>query len=479
MELFLVGLGSGCLFALWVLFREKRKNSDLIEKAAQVQQEKLIVVDFMHNMVEALGEGLSKEELYQRIVHASIVSTGALSACVFELTDRRTLKGVAVEGLFPPHRPLPESSRVKLTTRAKFIERILKSEEFPMGDGVVGSVAASKTAVLIEDGRKDPRIVKHDDPALVVSTAICAPIMFRDRLIGVLAVTNSADGLPFSKTDFSLVQSIAEQAGMAVHNNEFLSLQVEKKQIDVDLMVARNIQMMLVPQEWPDIRGVDMDARYVSSQQVGGDLYDIIDLGESRFALAVADVSGKGIPASIIMAICRTNLRHYANKGESPAEVLKNVNRAMAGEMREGMYITMLYAILDVGEGMITYSRAGHEQALLCRLDEERKVHVVDSLDCEGMPVGLVDADLFDEVIEERKVPFREGDLFVAYTDGLTETTNPEGKEFSASRLADVIKTLRKRSSEDLNDGVLESVERFSGKPDYGDDLTLVTVKRI
>lgn len=474
---FILGFGLGLLLFLWLYYRERRKNSNLQEKARLIQQEKLIVVEFMHNMVEALGEGLSKDELFQRIVHASIVSTGALSACVFEKTPHSTLKGVAVEGLFPPHRPLPDKAKVKLTTRAKFIEQILKSEEFPLGEGVVGRVAQSRQAELIADARSDPRIIKHDDPALEVKTAICVPIMFRERLIGVLSVVNSSDGLPFNETDFSLVQSIAEQAGMAIHNNEFLNLQIEKKQIDVDLSLARNIQMMLVPQELPRIDGVDMDARYISSHSVGGDLFDIIKLGERRFGIVVADVSGKGIPASIIMAICRTNLRHFARSSLSPGEVLKRVNESMAGEMRQNMYITVLYAICDLDEGALTYARAGHEQPILCRWDRDRGVPITESLKSEGMPVGLVEAELFDEVIEDRRIALAPGDVFVAYTDGLTETRNRQGKEFGSSRLADVVKTLRKRSTIELNEGVLESLERFSGNRRYGDDLTLVTMK--
>ncbi len=476
---FFAGLVVGFLILFSFFYRERRRNSDLEDKARLIQQEKLIVVDFMHHMVEALGEGLNKDELYQRIVHASIISTGALSACVFEKTSKNTMKGVAVEGLFPPHRPLPAGSRVKLATRAKFIEQILRSEEFPMGEGVVGSVAESRKAELIEDGEKDARIVEHDDPALKVKTAICAPILFRDDLIGVLTVCNSSDGLPFTQTDFSLVQSIAEQAGMAIHNNEFLNLQVAKKQIDVDLILARNIQLMLVPQELPQIEGIDMDARYVSAQEVGGDLYDIIPLGSTKFGVAVADVSGKGIPASIIMAICRTNLRHYAHLIESPAEVLKRVNKAMAGEMRQDMYITVLYAIIDVENNRIQFARAGHERAIICHMDKERRTPITESLPSEGMPVGLVDEEIFDEVIEEREIPFEKEDVFVAYTDGLTETSNADGKEFSSSRLSDVIKVLRKRDAVDLNEGVFESLERFTGSRLFSDDLTLVTVKRV
>ena len=135
-----LGAVLGLCAGLWLYSRARRAAEQAAEDKQLVLQEKQIVVDFMHDMVEALGENLSRVDLFQRIVHAAILSTGALSACVFERTTRGTMRGVAVEGLFPPHRPLAENVRVKATTRARFIEQILHSEEFPAGEGIVGLV---------------------------------------------------------------------------------------------------------------------------------------------------------------------------------------------------------------------------------------------------------------------------------------------------------------------------------------------------
>src|SRR5690606_13937994 len=277
-----------------------------------------------------------------RIVHAAILSTGALSACVFERTNEATLKGIAVEGLFPPQAPLPERSKVKLTTRAKFIEQILKSETIPFGEGLIGSVAKTREAVLIKNGDEDDRVVKHDDPALRVKSIIAAPIVFRDRLIGVLAVVNPADGMAFNETDFSLTQSLADQAGLAIHNADLLNLQLEKKKLDLDLSLASNVQQMLLPKEYPAIPKLEIDAVYIPAQKVGGDLYDFIPLSGNRLAVAIADVSGKGIPASLLMTICRCNLRHYSALHDSPARVLMELNRSMAPDMRKDMFITLV-----------------------------------------------------------------------------------------------------------------------------------------
>src|SRR4051812_37993741 len=351
--LILIGLLSGALAMLVPLARARREADRVEQENQKLAQDRQRLVEFMHLMTEALGEGLSRQELHQRIVHASIVCTGALSACIFERTARDTMRGVAVEGLFPPHRPLTDAARSRLTTRAKFIEQVLKSEEFPIGEGIVGRVAQSRRGELLVNAAADPRMVKHDDPALAVRSVIVVPLIFRERFFGVLAVTNPAGDALFNEADFTLMQSLAEQAALALHNAEFLHLQIEKKQLDLDLSIASGIQQMLLPRTTPRLDGVEIDARYAAAQRVGGDLYDFFPLSDSRIGIVVADVSGKGIPASLLMAICRTNLRQIAPRHSSPANALKELNSVLAADIESGLYVTMIYAIIDTAKSEV------------------------------------------------------------------------------------------------------------------------------
>ncbi|MEO6567755.1 MAG: GAF domain-containing protein [Opitutaceae bacterium] len=220
--LFASGVLVGVLLLLWPLYLARQETMRLDEDRQQISQDRQRVVDFMHLMVEALGEGLTREELHQRIVHATMRCTGALSACIFERTSENTMRGVAVEGLFPPHRPLTEPARAKLATRAKFIEEVLKSEEFPIGEGIVGRVALSGKGELLADAAGDARMVKHEDPALIARSVIAVPLVFRDRFFGVVAVTNPIGDRPFTAMEFSLMQSFAEQAALALHNAELI-----------------------------------------------------------------------------------------------------------------------------------------------------------------------------------------------------------------------------------------------------------------
>jgi sigma-B regulation protein RsbU (phosphoserine phosphatase) len=478
MALLLIGALLGLLAGYWQLRRARRESEQHDEEKQLVLQEKQIVVDFMHSMVEALGETLSREELLQRIVHASILSTGALSACVFERTARDTMRAAAVEGLFPPHRPLPDSVRQRATTRARFLEQILRAEEFPAGEGLVGEVARTGKAVLIANAAQDQRVIVHEDSALKVNSLIAAPVAFRGELYGVLFVVNPADGLPFTQNDFSLVRSLAEQAGMALHNQSLLQFQIEKRQLDLDLALASSIQQLLLPREAPVVAGLALDARYRAAQQVGGDFYDLIPLPEGRIGVGMADVSGKGIAASLLMAICRTYLRQFALRHDSPAAVLAEVNRAMGGEIRQGMYITMVYAIVDPTKDEICLARAGHELPLLLH-GSAGSGGGAEFLASEGMPIGLVPAEAFEPVLAERRVRFASGDVFVLYTDGLTEAPNEAGTEFSGARLADAVRNLGTLLPSAINDGILERVLRFTGREQLHDDFTLVTVRRV
>ncbi len=474
----LSGVMLGVFLMLLPVYRARREALRLEEEKQQVMQERQLVVDFMHHMVEALGEGLTREALLQRMVHAAILCSGALSACLFERTADREMRSVAVEGLFPPHRPLPSAVREKLATRARFIEQVLKSETFPDHEGIVGAVVQTGRGQLIADAAADARVVIHEDPALRIRSLIAVPLQFRDKFFGVLAVANSADGEPFTAADFSLMQSLAEQAALALHNAEFLHFQLEKRQMDLDLSLASGIQQMLLPKAAPQIAGLDIDARYAPAQKVSGDFYDLFALPGNRLGVAVADVSGKGIPASLLMAMCRTDLRQIAPRHDSPAQTLAELNRTLGGDLR-GMFITILYAVIDPGRSEVTLARAGHELPLFLRRDPVTGVPSVAYVGSEGMPLGLVPDEIFSAVIADQTESFQPGDGLVLYTDGLTEAPNDEEKEFSNARLADAVRALQARGARELNDGILETVRRFAGSVALRDDLTLVTIKRV
>lgn len=478
---FIFGLIIGLILSLVIYFK-KRKEVVYLEKDKQLlQQEKQTVIEFIHNLVQSIGEGVKRTDLYQKIVHSAILSTGALTACLFEYGEDNVLRPVATEGLFPPQKNLKELYKFYFTsnTRTELIEKTLRAESYTLGEGLIGAVAQSKKSILIPNAKEDPRIVQHYESSLVLHSLIVTPILFRNHLLGVLAVANPIDSNPFNKNDLSVTESLADQAGMAIHNANLMNLLIEQKKLDFDLSLASNIQGMLLPKQFPKNNSIQIDAYYQPAQKVGGDLYDVFALPENKIGIAIADVSGKGIPASILMAICQTNLRHLAQKHHSPSAVLKEMNFVMHPEIRQGMFITITYAILDTVANTITLARAGHELPLIFKYNDKENSYAFERITSPGMALGMVSHEIFDEVIQDTLISFNPKDTFILYTDGITEATNKEDEEFGINRLNRSIIPSLNSSTKNINQKVISALEEFTEQRKNMDDLTLVTIKYI
>lgn len=473
-----IGLCTGLLLHFVWRRRVNKLNSQLRNEKARLEQEKEIVVNFMHNLAVAIGEGVPRKELYQRIAHTAVITTGAMSACIYEKTSSGRLQGVAVEGLFPPQRAIKQSKLLKAESRARFIESILTSETLEEGEGIVGQVAKTGKPVLVEDAEIDPRVFKHKDPSLKSRSLVYAPLIHDEKSYGVLVVANPSNGLSFSQMDFSLISSLAEQSALAIKNSDAMNLRLAKTRIDSDLHLASEVQELFLTQNFPEHKGIEIDAQYLPSSQVGGDFYDFYKISATRFGVCVADVSGKGVPASLLMALCQTNLRHFVKKGQGPSEILKSLNSQLEERIRPDMFITLFLAIVDTKTQKITYARAGHEPALIIRKANTAEDGSVNELHGSGMAVGMVPSEIFDEMIEDNETSFKEGDFLLLFTDGVTETTNEEGHEFSLARLARFANSYFQHSPKNFNRKLLAELDAFSSDALERDDITLLSVRR-
>ena len=479
---FLGGLSVG--FVAWIFSRRRWASiqKHLFEQKNQLTQEKKMAVEFMHNLAEAIGEGVEKKVLYQRIVHTAVITTGAMSACIYEKLPNGRLKGVTIEGLFPPQRVIKTNSDEKDAPRARFIEKILNAEVLEAEEGVVGQVAKTRKPVFIPDALNDPRVIKHSDESLVIRSIIFAPLVHDDQCLGVLAVSNPANGLPFSETDFSMINSLGEQAALAIKNSDAMNLRFEKTRMDADLRLAHDVQELFLTKEFPLTKGLEIGARYVPSAQVGGDFYDFYKLSSHKFCFCVADVSGKGVPASLLMALCQTHLKHLVHKNRPPSEVLGLLNEELFPRIRNDMFITLFLAVLDTKSEKVTYARAGHEPALLLKAATQKADcdnPTVLELRGNGMALGILEPELFNTLVHDEVIDFLTGDLLCLYTDGVTETSNHEKEEFGLSRLKEELNKYRELDPESLNQKIIQDLNKFSLQNTDRDDLTLLTIKRV
>ncbi len=479
---YLPGLAIGGLAGLVFWLLAKRKVAQYEEDILEVEHEKETALHFMHNLAQSIAKDPSKELLLSRINRAIIHGTGALSVCIYLKDSDSTLKGMAVEGLFPPLSASSRAALEEIKTRSKLIEHILRSEVVQIGEGIIGEVAQTMQSQLIPVASEDSRIIQHSDPALMIRSLIVAPLALDDELHGVLAIANSNKDRPFDTKDLKLVNSMAGQATIALQHLANLNERIEKKQLDNDLNLARDVQQMLLPAKSCRTDTLEIHALYQPARIVGGDFYDIIPLPNHRTGFAIADVSGKGIPASLLMAICQTSLRHYAHLHTSPAAVLKALNAQLNRDTHDNMFTTMIYGIVDETEKTFTFARAGHEKPL--HVSENRKLtypkespFLTTPLESDGMALSMVPEEIFNECIEDRTVPFPPGDALHLFTDGVTETPDKNGNEFSTEKLIDVLNHADLHSPEKLNQSILEQLRKFSeGSETPHDDITLLSI---
>lgn len=461
-----------------VLIAAKQRDilAKTLDELDRLREERQVIIDFLHRSADDIGSGANREKIYKRTVRATALSCGAMSACVYEKTADGKLVAKACEGLFPPQTK-KIGRRKSGELRAKYIEDALMAETIEPNEGILGEVAASGRGVLIKDALKDPRIIKHDDESLKIRSFMAVPLIFRGQLSGVLAVANPISGRAFTDTEFSLAKSLGEQCALALQNAEAVSALLMRNKLEFDLRLASSIQRYLLPENLPQTESLEFAVKYLPQQLIGGDFYDFFKLPHGKIGVVIGDVSGKGIPAAILMALCQTKLRYIAMSGKSPAQTLCLLNSEMVHAMRSDMFITIIYLVIDPKSGEARFARAGHEPPLLARADSDEAAQPLKS---RGMALGMVSEELFDEVMEDASFKMNSGDVLVLYTDGLTEAANPEGGEFTAKKLAQTISTLRSRNANDLNDEIIKSVEAFMGPGNkYGDDLTLLTVKKI
>ncbi|MFP4282536.1 MAG: PP2C family protein-serine/threonine phosphatase [Opitutales bacterium] len=445
------------------------------EEKQRLQDERTIVVDFMHSLIEAIGRGVDRDKLFEQVVRAAVQSTGALSACIF-LREGAELRGVASVGLFPPHRPLPRTVRDTASSRVLFLEQILRAEVFAVGEGLVGQVAQTGRGLHIADATSDPRVIQHTDPVLRVQSCLVVPISFGAQNIAVLALVNRADGNPFDEVDFSLSMALAEQAGLALQNLSLMDVQIERNRLEADLSLASNVQALLLPASFPDLRGLSVAALYEPAQKVGGDLYDLIQLDEQRLAVVIADVSGKGVPASLVMAITQSNFGRIARRRREPLAIMQELNEVLHEQTRDDMFVTAVLAIVDLGAETLTLVRAGHEPPLL--YDAASNDAPVTPLRPRGMALGLMGDAVFAPSLEQVTRPFRPGDSLFLYTDGVTEWADAEGVQFGSERLLSTFAGLHGGSAEAVLYGMHDAVRRFGDRSRQADDLTMVVLKR-
>ena len=441
----------------------------------EIQVEETLVFDFLHGLGEAFRESIRPQELHRLIVEGAtrILDAQGGALYVSDRTGAKLTPAFISKGC-PPLVDIPPNILQQAAATPTGLERFLRLHTVAPGEGVIGRVWQTGQSVYLSEFSDAPELAKLRSSAFGTRSVMAAALRYGNQDLGVLALANGPMGVPFSQGDFVVFKSLAEQSAFALYNAIIYSMANEKKRLDHDLEIARDIQRILLPSEAPAIDGFQISGINVPARLVSGDYFDYIRVDDERLGVAIADVSGKGVPASLIMAICRSVLRAEAARNPSPADVLRKVNRQLYPDIKEDMFISMAYLILDHHRDSITLARAGHDAPLLYKHQSQ----TVTPVKSPGMVVGIDSGNVFDRLTVDFAISLERDDCLVLYTDGVTETLNAEGDEFGLDR---VIQTVRARA----NDGaqaivkkIIQDVRDFTGSLPQNDDITLIAIRK-
>lgn len=295
------------------------------------------------------------------------------------------------------------------------------------------------------------------------------PLPIGGRNEGVFALGERASGRPFDEEDQDFVLTLGRQALAALQNVRLQRMRMEKLRQDRELQIAKEIQQSLFPSSCPAVAGFDIAATSHPCYQVGGDLYDFIPLGGERLALVVADVSGKGTPASILMASLHASLRALAGT-TSPARLLDRLNAFIYASTQANKYVTLFYAELEPAARRLSYVSAGHVPAFVCRGEGSSS-----RLEVGGPVLGMLE----DATFEVGEVTLGSGDIVGVVTDGATEAASPEDEEFGDERVDQVLGAARGCQSAEIVSRLVNSVREWAGPRGCSDDLTALVLRAL
>ena len=340
---------------------------------------------------------------------------------------------------------------------------------FRLDSQLSGWMINNKKPLIINDFENDKQFMKKGDVKFRIKSLACVPLIAKGNMIGLVALFNKLSDEGFSDSDKRMLSIIATQSAQVIENTRLLEEEKMLFSIQEELKMAYNIQMNLLPKESPVIPGYDIVGKSIPAKAVGGDYFDFIKLTENKLAFCLGDISGKGLPAAILMSNLQATVHGQAILKSSIKEWICHCNTLMFRNSDPEKFSTFFLGILDFEEDWICYSNAGHNYPLLFSSGKKTM-----QLNQSGIVLGCLENFPFTE----ERIKMEKGDILLIYSDGITEAVNEDDDEFGESRLEDIIMSNPGNSSNELVDKTINSVYSHAGNLDQMDDMTLVVIQK-
>jgi GAF domain-containing protein len=432
----------------------------------EARQEEAYISTALLQAAQAVVTSPDLVDTLDSIVHLMPILVGIDSSAIylwekeaqtFTLTEA-TIKGTQDEELLigTTYEPgdFPMLDTVSQNNRPivfPFIETMLTLEDWDLA--------------LPDEGQVDPTPVLQTRYPLLLGF----PLAVKDEVYGVL-LAQDKNTTSNRERRFELLWGIAQQVSLAIQNDLLNKEMLDRQRLEREFQLAREIQQTFLPSEIPPMPGWEMDVRWDTARQVGGDFYDYFLLPDGRLAFVIADVSNKGLAASLYMTVTRTLIRAAALENTSPSRTLERVNELLLMDSQNGLFVTTFYGILALDDGLLTYCIAGHNPPLILRIESDE----VNELARGGIALGAMPGI----TLEERKLEIGPGDCLVLYTDGVTEAFNAEDEMYGDDRLKTLLKSAVGKSAHQVLELIETDLDTFRQEASLSDDTTLLSICR-
>jgi sigma-B regulation protein RsbU (phosphoserine phosphatase) len=350
-----------------------------------------------------------------------------------------------------------------------YLARARSGGRFAISMSIATRAMEQNQALLIKDVAGDERLRMSESIAsLRIRSAICTPLWNGEKTVGVLYVDTTVAEHQFGETDLLFFSSLSGMLAEKIENTLLAEIAKEKQRLDTEIEIAKDIQTNLFPKDIPKIAGYELACFNRPSREVGGDYFDVLAV-DGSYGIAIADVSGKGIGAAMLMSNLQAVLRSKAPILGAPDEVLRQMNGDLHDRVGEGRFVTIFYVVLEPATGRLVYANAGHNPPFVVSSDGALAI-----LEVSGVPLGIL-ADTQYQAFDETLLP---GQVVVLYSDGITEAASRSRELFGDDRLAAVLKENRAKKAAEIVDAVLLAVDTFREEEPIADDMTLVVLKR-
>jgi sigma-B regulation protein RsbU (phosphoserine phosphatase) len=341
---------------------------------------------------------------------------------------------------------------------------------YHLDDQITGWILSNKKPLIINDFPNDNRFFRTRQESLSICNLISVPLFFKGKMTGIISAFNKKDSELFTADDERMLSIIAAQSAQIIENARLLKEEQTLMSMLEEMRMATQIQADLLPKEIPGCRGYQLSGLSIPAKSVGGDYYDFVKMDESKVAFCIADVSGKGMPAALLMANIQASIRGQAFYKAQCRDAVFFTNNLLYASTDPSKYATLCYCILDTGSHVLSFCNAGHNPPLLFSPKGEY-IRLTDG----GIVTGMIPGFPY----MESRVEISAGSVLVLFTDGVTEAMNTREEEFGEEKLIHIISSSLSKTSESILQNILSEVKLFTQGAEQFDDITLIVIKRM